>query len=183
MASRREMHHRSDSKRSVICSLQALLTFATLRVMAGEQESRHAQRMDGYALKGLQQGYGHGTLRPLRFGGTVGYLSEPRANWMRTDGGSGFRRRSAASRPGKALNDILDRYYVEGRHSLGSMLVGLDVGATCGKPAGADFCQRIYQEVVTKEYHRKRNTRLDQSNDGLIAYVWAFRHFECVDRI
>jgi pimeloyl-ACP methyl ester carboxylesterase len=59
----------------------------------------------------------------------------------------------------------------------------VDVGTSCGSPTAARLCQEFYVRLIT-EFHLNRKARLvGQSNGGLIAYAWAFRHPAYVDRI
>lgn len=86
-----------------------------------------------------------------------------------------------------AINDgfgnVAHRYYVEQFLAAGFHVAGVDVGPSCGSPAAADVCQEFYQHVVSEHGLHKRARALAHSHGGLIAYGWAFRHPECVDRI
>jgi hypothetical protein len=75
------------------------------------------------------------------------------------------------------------RYYVERFLEAGLHVAGVDVGTSCGSPAGARL-EHVFYERAVSEFRLNRKARLvAQSNGGLIAYSWAFRHPECVDRI
>jgi hypothetical protein len=86
-----------------------------------------------------------------------------------------------------AINDgfgkVAHRYYVEQLLSSGFHVAGVDVGPSCGSPAAADVCQEFYEQLVAKHGLHKRARVLAHSHGGLIAYGWAFRHPDCVDRI
>lgn len=75
------------------------------------------------------------------------------------------------------------RMYVDRLLAAGFHVAGVDVGTSCGSPAGAEVFQEFY-ELLIKDHALNPKARLiGQSNGGLIAYAWAFRHPECVDRI
>jgi pimeloyl-ACP methyl ester carboxylesterase len=86
-----------------------------------------------------------------------------------------------------AINDgfgkIGHRYYVERLLAAGFSVAGVDIGASCGSPAGAEVCQEFYEQLVSQHGLNKRARLLAHSNGGLLAYGWAFRHPQCVDRI
>jgi pimeloyl-ACP methyl ester carboxylesterase len=60
---------------------------------------------------------------------------------------------------------------------------GVDVGISCGSPAAARVCNDFYETVMTKYRLHPRARMICQSNGGLIAYAWVFRHPRSVDRI
>ncbi len=125
--------------------------------------------------------YEHGTLERLTVEGRDAYLIRPGGAvdgarrwvwiapfWLGIDNGAG---------------KVEHRYYVEGLLAKGFHVAGIDVGTSCGSPASAKVNQAFY-ERLTGEYKLNRKARLiGQSNGGLIAYAWAFRHPESVDRI
>ena len=86
-----------------------------------------------------------------------------------------------------AINDgfgnVAHRYYVEKLLAAGFHVAGVDVGPSCGSPAAADVCQGFYEQLVSEHGLHRRARALAHSHGGLIAYGWAFRHPECVDRI
>ena len=75
------------------------------------------------------------------------------------------------------------RYYVEKLLAAGFHVAGVDIGASCGSPAGADVCQEFHQLLVSKHGLHSRARLLCHSNGGLLAYGWGFRHPDSVDRI
>src|SRR3954468_24481361 len=85
-----------------------------------------------------------------------------------------------------AINDgfgkVAHRYYVEQLLAAGFHVAGVDVGPSCGSPAAAEVCQEFYKQLVSQYGLHKRARLLAHSHGGLIAYGWAFRHPECVDR-
>jgi hypothetical protein len=86
-----------------------------------------------------------------------------------------------------AINDgfghVAHRHYVEQLLAAGFHVAGVDVGPSCGSPAAAQVCQEFYEQLVSKYGLHKRARLLAHSHGGLIAYGWAFRHPNCVDRI
>lgn len=84
---------------------------------------------------------------------------------------------------GAGRDEVSHQFYVDAVLAKGFHVAGVDVGTSCGSPAGAAVCQKLY-EHVTKEYKLNERARLvGQSNGGLIAYAWAWRHPRAVDRI
>lgn len=78
---------------------------------------------------------------------------------------------------------ITHEYYVNAALDAGFHVAGVDVGVTCGSPAGTAVCQKFYEWVV-QEHDLSRQARLiAQSNGGLIMYNWAAQYPDCVDRI
>lgn len=75
------------------------------------------------------------------------------------------------------------REYVEKYLAAGFHVAGIDVGTSCGSPTAAVLCQEFYETVRADYKVNPRARLLGQSNGGLIAYAWAFRHPESVDRI
>jgi pimeloyl-ACP methyl ester carboxylesterase len=86
-----------------------------------------------------------------------------------------------------AINDgfgsVGHRYYVEKLLAAGFHVAGVNIGASCGSPAGADVCQEFHQLLVSKHGLHSRARLLCHSNGGLLAYGWGFRHPDSVDRI
>jgi predicted esterase len=86
-----------------------------------------------------------------------------------------------------AVNDgfgnVQHRFYVEKLLAAGFHVAGIDVGTSCGSPSAAAVCHEFYQFLVEHYELAPRARLIGQSNGGLIAYAWAFRHPQCVDRI
>jgi pimeloyl-ACP methyl ester carboxylesterase len=82
-----------------------------------------------------------------------------------------------------AHGKVQQRFYVEKLLASGFHVAGINVGVSCGSPAAAAVCDEFYKVLVSKHGLNKRARLIGQSNGGLIAYAWAFRHPECVDRI
>jgi alpha-beta hydrolase superfamily lysophospholipase len=86
-----------------------------------------------------------------------------------------------------AVNDgngrLHHRVYVERLLAAGFHVGGIDVGTSCGSPAAAAVCEEFYRLLIEKYGLNRRARLIGQSNGGLIAYAWAFRHPENVDRI
>ena len=86
-----------------------------------------------------------------------------------------------------AINDgfgnMAHRYYVEKALAAGFHVAGVDVGPSCGSPAAADVCQKFHDLLISKFGLHQRARLLSHSHGGLIAYGWAIRHPDCVDRI
>lgn len=81
------------------------------------------------------------------------------------------------------FGNVAHRYYIEKALAAGFHVAGVDVGASCGSPAAAEVCQEFHDLLVNKYGLHKQARLLAHSHGGLIAYGWAFRHPECVDRI
>jgi alpha-beta hydrolase superfamily lysophospholipase len=75
------------------------------------------------------------------------------------------------------------RFYVDRLLAAGFHVAGINVGTSCGSPTAAAVCDEFYRQLVAKYGLNKRVRLIGQSNGGLMAYAWAFRHPECVDRI
>ncbi|HLJ12461.1 MAG TPA: prolyl oligopeptidase family serine peptidase, partial [Planctomycetaceae bacterium] len=75
------------------------------------------------------------------------------------------------------------RMYVEKYLAEGFHVAGINVGTSCGSPAAAKVCHEFYEQLVRDHKLNARVRLLGQSNGGLMAYAWAFRHPGCVARI
>ncbi len=75
------------------------------------------------------------------------------------------------------------RMYVDKFLEAGFHVAGVDVGTSCGSPRGAEVYQKFYEQLIANHQLNPKARLLGQSNGGLIAYAWAFRHSESVDRI
>ncbi|MBL8848903.1 MAG: alpha/beta fold hydrolase [Planctomycetaceae bacterium] len=79
--------------------------------------------------------------------------------------------------------EVEHRMYVERLLAAGFHVAGVNVGTSCGSPTGAEVFQEFY-ELLLERYGLNPKVRLiGQSNGGLIAYAWAFRHPQSVDKI
>lgn len=125
--------------------------------------------------------YENGTLTKLAVAGRDAYLIRPK-------GPIDAARRWIWIAPfwlgiGNGEGAVEHRFYVERALAKGFHVAGIDVGTSCGSPASAKVNQAFY-ERLTSEFSLNRKARLiGQSNGGLIAYAWAFRYPESVDRI
>jgi pimeloyl-ACP methyl ester carboxylesterase len=81
------------------------------------------------------------------------------------------------------FGNLAHRYYLEQALAAGFHVAGVDVGASCASPAAAEVCQEFYNNLIAHHGLNRRARVLAHSHGGLIAYGWAFRHPECVDRI
>lgn len=81
------------------------------------------------------------------------------------------------------FGNLSHRHYVEAALAAGFHVAGVDVGASCASPAAAEVCQEFYERLVSEFGLNKRARIMSHSHGGLIAYGWAFRHPECVERI
>ena len=61
------------------------------------------------------------------------------------------------------------RMYVDRFLGAGLHVAGIDVGATCGSPRGAEVYQKFYEHVTTTEKLNRKARMLGQSNGGLIS--------------
>lgn len=171
-------------------------TLAVLVAFASSVHAETAPKATGisthgriYTIAGLPQSdytmdavYEHGTLTPLTCAGTAAYIIEPKGD---TDLA---RRWVWISNLFLALNDkdcgpVMQRYYVEGALAKGFHVVGIDVGASCGSPKGAEVYEAFYQMLVKDCRLNSKARMIGQSNGGLITYGYAFRHPDHVDRV
>jgi pimeloyl-ACP methyl ester carboxylesterase len=81
------------------------------------------------------------------------------------------------------FGSLQHRNYVEKALAAGFHIGGVDVGPSCGSPAAAKVCQDFYDRVTTEFQLSRRARIMGQSHGGLIAYGWAFRNPQCVERI
>lgn len=86
-----------------------------------------------------------------------------------------------------AINDghgrLHHRKYVDRYLAAGFHVAGIDVGTSCGSPVAAEVCQEFYEKLRADFRLNPRARLLGQSNGGLMAYAWGFRHADSVDRI
>ncbi len=183
-------------RKVTLCAAAILFVGITSTVSAAESSAAAPPVPTGipthgrtYTIPGLPQSdytmdavYEHGTLTPLSCAGTAAYIIAPK-------GAVDSERRWAwISNLFLALNDkdcgpVMQRFYVEGALAKGFHVVGIDVGASCGSPRGAEVYEAFYQMLV-KEYRLNPKARMiGQSNGGLITFGYAFRYPEHVDRV
>jgi pimeloyl-ACP methyl ester carboxylesterase len=74
-------------------------------------------------------------------------------------------------------------HYIEQLLAAGFHVAGISVGVSCGSPTAGEVCHEFYKQLVEERGLARRPRLLAQSNGGLIAYAWAFRHPTCVERI
>jgi hypothetical protein len=74
-------------------------------------------------------------------------------------------------------------FYVEALLAAGFHVAGIDIGITCGSPAGAAIYDRFYEHVVGAYSLNPKARAIAQSNGGLRVYAWAFRHPDAIERI
>lgn len=142
-----------------------------------------------YTIAGLPQSdytmdavYEHGILAPLSCAGTAAYIIAPKGAV------DPARRWVWISNLFLALNDkdcgpVMQRFYVEGALAKGFHVVGIDVGASCGSPKGAEVYEAFYQ-MLLKDYQLNPKARMiGQSNGGLITYGYTFRYPDHVGRV
>jgi pimeloyl-ACP methyl ester carboxylesterase len=183
---------------AVFLASLALAAFASVGTARADDDLREAPEVsevrtgadDGlFSIDGLPQHsysldveYEHGTVVPLRCLGTVGFIIKPKGT---IDAG---RRWLWDSNLFLAVNwfdggGVVHRPIVEPALERGFHVVGIDVGASLGSPAGAEVYQRFY-ELIRARYGLNRRVRMiGHSNGGLITLSWAFRRPEQVDRV
>jgi hypothetical protein len=81
------------------------------------------------------------------------------------------------------FGNLQHRNYIEAALAAGFHVAGIDVGPSCASPAAAEVCQAFYDRMISEDGLHNRARIMGQSHGGLIAYGWAFRNPECVDRI
>ena len=171
------------------CSVLFLLVGSFAWAEAGPTTNAIPTHGRSYTIAGLPQSdytmdavYEHGTLTPLSCAGTAAYIIAPKGPV------DAERRWVWVSNLFLALNDkdcgpVMQRFYVEGALAKGFHVAGIDVGASCGSPKGAEVYEAFYQ-MLMKAYQLNPKARMiGQSNGGLITYGYAFRHPEHVDRV
>ncbi len=147
-----------------------------------KQESQaHAEYVRKMIPTKIAGTFQFGKLIELRVRGRMAYVVEPTGKvdpqkrwvwtfpfWLSIDDGHGR---------------LQHRFYVEKLLAAGFHVAGIDVGTSCGSPSAAEVCHEFYQILVSQHGLNRRARLIGQSNGGLIAYAWAFRHPDCVDRI
>lgn len=82
---------------------------------------------------------------------------------------------------GMVANDT-NMQYVTHFLDQGFAVAGIEIGTSCGSMPGVAMFDDFYLRLVATG-HSSRVRLLAQSNGGLMAYAWAFRHPSEVDRI
>lgn len=167
----------------ITCAASSWATLGLARLvprdkLASKSDAARGREKVPVAVAGTYKG---GELVELRARGRLAYLIKPA-------GKVDARKRWVWDFPfWLAINDgfgnVAHRYYVEQLLAAGFHVAGVDVGPSCGSPAAADVCQEFYEQLVAEHGLHRRARALAHSHGGLIAYGWAFRHSECVDRI
>jgi pimeloyl-ACP methyl ester carboxylesterase len=169
-------------------SLPRLVLAAALALLGGlargdskpesQAQAEYVRKMIPTAIKGTYQS---GRLSELRVRGRMAYLVEP-------TGKVDQHKRWVWTFPfWLAINDghgrLQHRFYVERLLAAGFHIAGIDVATSCGSPSAAEVCHEFYELLVAQHGLNRRARLIGQSNGGLIAYAWAFRHPDCVERI
>jgi predicted esterase len=160
-----------------------ILALADERIRADSppESQAHAEYIRKMIPTKIAGTYQSGKLIELRVRGRMAYLVEPTVKvdpqkrwvwtfpfWLSINDGHGR---------------LQHRFYVERLLAAGFHVAGIDVGTSCGSPSAAEVCHEFYQRLVAEHGLNRRARLIGQSNGGLIAYGWAFRHPDCVDRI
>jgi predicted esterase len=142
------------------------------------EHAEYVRKMIPTSIAGTYQS---GKLTELRVRGRMAYLVEP-------TGKVDPQKRWVWTFPfWLAINDghgrLQHRFYVDRLLAAGFHVAGIDVGTSCGSPSAAEVCHEFYHLLVAQHGLNRRARLIGQSNGGLIAYAWAFRHADCVERI
>lgn len=165
----------------VVGTLSMFLVALPLAAMADERPKAPAAEPLGTRQSDIAGTYDGGELIPLTIRERSAFLIRPTGAvdpqrrwvwtspyWLAIDRGNG---------------KVEHRMYVERMLKAGFHVAGVDVGTSCGSPAAAKLCHEFYKLLIDKYDLNPKARPLGQSNGGLIAYAWAFRHPECVDRV
>lgn len=143
---------------------------------------------DDFEVAGLPQQqynlnavYSNAQLDRIDVAGSVGYVIKPTAN-IDAD------RRWVWLAPlwlalPSAHGSYIARDYVQSLLDQGYHVAGFDVGVSLGSPVGAELFEQFHDHVVDEYGLNPKARMLAVSNGGLIAYGYAFRNPENVDRI
>ena len=168
--------------RRLTASLIVLFVAGAAHAAAPKPETpEHAEYVRKMIPTRIAGTYQSGKLIELHVRGRMAYLVEPTGKvdpqkrwvwtfpfWLSINDGHGR---------------LQHRFYVDKLLAAGFHVAGIDVGTSCGSPAAAEVCQEFYQRLVHEHGLNRRARLIGQSNGGLIAYGWAFRHPDCVERI
>jgi alpha-beta hydrolase superfamily lysophospholipase len=162
----------------LICAAMAGFTRAADPKQPPQPDPQYILRMIPTKIAGT---YPAGKLIELRVHGRMAYLIKPTGHiasqkrwvwtfpfWLDINDGHGR---------------LHHRFYVDKLLTAGFHVAGINVGTSCGSPAAAAVCHEFYRTLVDKYELNPRVRLIGQSNGGLMAYGWAFRHPDCVDRI
>jgi pimeloyl-ACP methyl ester carboxylesterase len=143
---------------------------------------------DDFDIEGLPQqqysldaSFTHGNLERVNFGGSVGYVIEPKRS-IRAQREWIWITPLWLSLPSAYGNQIA-RGYVDDLLERGYHVVGFDVGTSLGSPKAAELYEQFQDHVVDTFQLAPKARMLAVSNGGLITYGYAFRHPDKVDRI
>jgi len=164
------------------CFAAVLVLAAGVAFAQSKPESQaHAEYVRKMIPTAIAGTYQSGRLTDLRVRGRMAYLVEPTGKvdpqkpwvwtfpfWLAINDGHGR---------------LQHRFYVEKLLAAGFHVAGIDVGTSCGSPTAVEVCQEFYHLLVREHGLNRRARLIGQSNGGLIAYAWAFRHPDCVERI
>jgi hypothetical protein len=145
---------------------------------AADAEATRAQKTIPTKIAGTFRG---GELVELRVHGRLAYIVKPTGM---VDG----RKRWLWEFPfwlgiNYGFGNLQHRNYVEQALAAGFHVAGVEVGHSCASPAAADVCQEFYKKLIAEYALHPRARIMGQSHGGLIAYGWAMRHPDCVERI
>lgn len=141
-----------------------------------------------FGIEGLPQqqyhlgvDYKNGRLQRINLAGTVGFVITPSSNvdparrwvwivplWLALPSAHG---------------NYVARSYVEELLDAGFHVAGFDVGTSLGSPKAAELCHQFHEHVVQVYDLQPKVRMMAVSNGGLIAYGYASRYPQEVDRI
>jgi pimeloyl-ACP methyl ester carboxylesterase len=161
----------------IVCSASSWATLGLSRLSPKSNAQRNAAKVPTK----VDGAYNGGALHELRVRDRLAYVIKPTGKidsqkrwlwdfpfWLAINDGFG---------------NVAHRFYVEKALEAGFHVAGVDVGPSCGSPAAANVCQEFYEQLVEQHGLNKQARILSHSHGGLIAYGWAFRHPDCVERI
>lgn len=168
--------------RAYVVGLSASFCCVTAGVTAGVDPPPSATtRPVALRADTIAGSYANGELATFKVRDRIAYLIRPTGTvdphkrwvwiapyWLGIDRGNG---------------EIEHRMYVERFLAAGFHIAGVNVGTSCGSPAAAEVCHDFYTMLREQHGLNPKARLIGQSNGGLIAYAWAFRHPDCVDRI
>jgi len=130
-----------------------------------------------------------GRLTALNIAGYPGYLVAPlgpadqQRRWILFAPANLATHKSEEHRWSGDRSVIEHQFYAEAALAQGYHLAGVEVGLACGSPKSIEAYQALYEKLVGEFGLSARVRIVCQSNGGLMAYNWAVRHADCVDRI